>query len=540
MSRESDPWSRAVGSRTDPRALLENRGESWGAPAAGLLRRVIGRRGAPEGGAAGDPVYRLRPHRYLPQLRELVAEGGGDGAPASAVTVDAPEAPAAPGAPAATAAPDAAPAEAPAEAPRDASDEVTDPAPTAADDDALIVGTVRMGYGHYRFALSLVDAAQAQGRRPCWLDLGRLRDPASDVLRQVNKLYSGLSRVAADRGGVLDYLWEQLTSSGDWNALRLSVELAPQFTSLLGSLDRRLPYLSTFAWTGHIAVAAGFERVVHLVHDNAPMPFVVVPGALNLVQSPSMYAELRRLGIPAEDLEIAGHWVPQTMARSAEQHSELRRQRIERGAPRRLLIPIGGAGSQVGHVSRILSHLGPRLRDGQVSVLLNCGDHRIACQTLVGLLEDWGLPHRVVRSWREAFARAEALQLSAPRPADPSGVEVFAFDHAFPGVRLTDRLITASDVLVTKPSELAFVPVPKLLLHRVGNHEGPGAVRAAELGDGTPECRSWRQTRFYLDELTQRDELLSRLAEGVTRNARAGVYDGSIRAVEIASHRAGS
>jgi hypothetical protein len=392
-----------------------------------------------------------------------------------------------------------------------------------------------MGYGHYRFALSLVDAARAQGNRPCWLDLGALKDPASRVLRRINRLYSGLSRVAADNGGALDLLWEQLTSSGDWNALRLSVELAPHFTPLLSGLDRRMPYLSTFAWTGHIAVAAGFERVLHLVHDNAPMPFVVVPGALNLVQSPSMYAALRRMGIPAEDLEIAGHWVPQSMARSAERHSQIRLQRLERGAPRRLLVPIGGAGSQVGLVARMLEHLAPQLRDGRCTLLLNCGDHADACRTLVELLQDKGILHQVVRSWQQAFARADALQLTAPAPAEFTGVEVYAFDHAFPGVHLTDRLITAADLLVTKPSELAFVPVPKLLLRRVGNHEGPGAVRAAELGDGTPECRLFRHTRFYLDELTQRGELLSRLNEGVARSARAGVYDGSIRAVEIAA-----
>ncbi len=45
------------------------------------------------------------------------------------------------------------------------------------------------------------------------------------------------------------------------------------------------------------------------------------------------------------------------------------------------------------------------------------------------------------------------------------------------------------NVLVTKPSELAFYPVPKLFIKRVGGHEQWGAIHSAEIGDGTLECR---------------------------------------------------
>lgn len=55
------------------------------------------------------------------------------------------------------------------------------------------------------------------------------------------------------------------------------------------------------------------------------------------------------------------------------------------------------------------------------------------------------------------------------------------------------------DVLVTKPSELAFYPVPKLFIKRVGGHEQWGAVHSAEIGDGTLECRDTGHTLQMLE-----------------------------------------
>jgi hypothetical protein len=461
------------------------RGRAWGAPAAALIGRWLTGRGSDSPATSG---YRLQPHPLLDGLEEFVL--------------------------------------------RSSPHETADRPPAAG---ALLLGTVRMGYGHYRFALAAADAARAQGLRPLWLDLGALEDPASRLLHRVNRLYSGLSRLSADSGGPADRLWERLTASGDWNALRLSVELAPHFTHLLDGLDRGLVFLSSFAWVGHIAVAAGFERVIHLVHDNAPMPFVAVPGALNLVQSPSMYAGMRRLGVPAAALELAGHWVGQRMARSAEQLSQLRLERLKRAAPRRLLIPIGGAGSQVELIERLLEHLAPALRDGRCRVLLNCGDHAAACRRLQALLARLDLPQRLHTDWPAARDRAAGLQLTAAEPAAPAAVELFQLAEPLAGVELTDRLLSACDLLLSKPSELAFLPLPKLMLRRVGQHEAYGAIRAAELGDGTPECRDWSQTRFFLDALIHGDDLLAELNAGVSRAARAGVYDGAIRAVQRAA-----
>jgi hypothetical protein len=74
------------------------------------------------------------------------------------------------------------------------------------------------------------------------------------------------------------------------------------------------------------------------------------------------------------------------------------------------------------------------------------------------------------------------------------GIHVFCDSDIFAAVYTTNVLMRACDVLVTKPGELSFYPVPKLMIRHVGGHEVWGAIRAAEVGDSTFECagrRSW-------------------------------------------------
>ena len=93
----------------------------------------------------------------------------------------------------------------------------------------------------------------------------------------------------------------------------------------------------------------------------------------------------------------------------------------------------------------------------------------------------------------------------------------------------------ASDVLITKPSELAFYPVPKLMIQHVGGHECWGAIRAAELGDGTTECPSLEYAQFMLKEFIESPDLLTRMNYAIMANKKAGIYNGAYHAVELAA-----
>lgn len=407
--------------------------------------------------------------------------------------------------------------------------EAPDPFPPG----GLVVGTVRMGYGHYRMALGVCSWALKRGAAPWLIDLLATERDESRLIRRADALYSRLSRLAADTGGVVEWAWGRLMKSGGLASLRASCALAEQLAALVNGLPGEAPIVSTYPLFGQAAVACGFERVVNLVFDNDPQYFLVVPRALNLVQSPSAYQRLRQLGVPARDLAIAGHWVGADIALNAARDCELRIRRADRGTPKRLLVSVGGAGAQRRYLSRLFTALAPRLKDGELRLLVNIGDHRDLERPFVELFERLQLSCELVDGWEGLAPFLKANDLGAPDHAGPP-VTLFSMKAHFEGVLATDQLVRVADVLVTKPSELAFVPVPKLHIRRVGDHEARSARRSAELGDGTLECRTVADATRMTAMMTEEPSLIRAMNEAIIANAARGTYDGSRRAVEYA------
>ncbi|HAO62173.1 MAG TPA: hypothetical protein DCQ90_09835 [Erysipelotrichaceae bacterium] len=92
----------------------------------------------------------------------------------------------------------------------------------------------------------------------------------------------------------------------------------------------------------------------------------------------------------------------------------------------------------------------------------------------------------------------------------------------------------SSDILVTKPSELAFYPIPKLFVKRVGGHEAWGAIHASEIGDGTLECETPELANQMMESLLDQPSLLTLMNECILKNHRNHVYHGAYRVVELA------
>ena len=90
------------------------------------------------------------------------------------------------------------------------------------------------------------------------------------------------------------------------------------------------------------------------------------------------------------------------------------------------------------------------------------------------------------------------------------------------------------DVLVTKPSELSFYPVPKLFIRRVGGHEQWGAIHSAEIGDGTLACRDIPHTLQMMKLFLEEKTLLCDMCDNIVKNKEAGIYDGAYKVVELA------
>jgi hypothetical protein len=87
---------------------------------------------------------------------------------------------------------------------------------------------------------------------------------------------------------------------------------------------------------------------------------------------------------------------------------------------------------------------------------------------------------------------------------------------------------------VTKPSEFSFYPVPKLMIHRVGGHEAWGAIRSAEVGDGTYELDDTPEVLAMIDSFQRERELVSFLCDQIELQDRIGTYDGAYKVIDLA------
>jgi hypothetical protein len=121
------------------------------------------------------------------------------------------------------------------------------------------------------------------------------------------------------------------------------------------------------------------------------------------------------------------------------------------------------------------------------------------------------------------------------RDGSVEGLHVFLYDNTFHGVYASNYLMRVVDVMITKPSELAFYPVPKIFNERVGAHEAWGAIRSAELGDGTIETRTVPRTLQAIDLLATETDLLELFCDSIVKNKSIGIYDGAYKCVELAT-----
>ena len=120
----------------------------------------------------------------------------------------------------------------------------------------------------------------------------------------------------------------------------------------------------------------------------------------------------------------------------------------------------------------------------------------------------------------------EAFQKELPNSSKPTHLVEFTTE--------VQKYMHASDLLITKPSELSFYPVPKLMIQRVGGHEAWGAVRAAEVGDGTYEMDDPREICGFIDCVQEDRSMIVDMCARIRTARDAGIYDGAYRAVELA------
>jgi len=406
----------------------------------------------------------------------------------------------------------------------------------------VVVGNIRMGFGHYRIAMAMASAAHAMGFTPYWLDFMAFSDTAAGkIIAQQNKLYSMGSRLSQRVAPFNSLYWEPLNSEGfrklAYNAS--DQKAAELMTAPLRDLPRDVPFIGTHAWTAQAAVHAGLSHVVNAIPDNWPMALHLAEGSIHTVQTPSAYLGYRQLRgmakgrtlhpMPEGSLVRTGHYIDHELVANIETDCARRIARIEAGEPVRYLLSVGGAGAQFDLFKGIIEHLLPQIALGQAMLLVNVGDHAKVWEQLMKALPELARATRHFDDFDETAAFAQAA-LDGP----VNGIHAFYHGDIFAAVYSTNLLMRCCDALVTKPSELAYYPVPKLMIQRVGGHEAWGAIRAAEVGDGTYELETLDEVVAFIDLIRNQPDTLREMNENILTANRIGVYDGAYQVVELA------
>lgn len=414
---------------------------------------------------------------------------------------------------------------------------------------SVVIGNIRMGFGHYRISIAMASAARALGYTPLWLDLNSFPETTcTKIISAQNDLYSLASRISQKSRLFNALVWEPLNYEG---FKRLTYNTGDQknaelMTSVFVDLPKDVPYIATHVWPSQAAVHAGLTHVVNAVPDNWPMALHLSEGAHHTVQTPSAYFGYRTLcgfekgkvlhPMSAGDITYVGHYVDDEMVRNIRNDCALRTDRAQHEKPVRFLLTIGGAGSQGDYFAALIKTLLPYIREKKAVLYLNVGDYKNVWEMFKTKVE--GIAGEATLhfdNWDDTKSFAERALTDASSTTDAShGLHVFCHKDIFAAVYATNLLMRACDVLITKPSELSFYPVPKLMIQHVGGHEKWGAVRAAEIGDGTIECPTLDYACFMLEQFITERDYIANMSSAIVSANKAGIYNGAYHAVELA------
>ena len=374
-------------------------------------------------------------------------------------------------------------------------------------DNALIVGNIRMGFGHYRISIAMASCAKALGFKPYWLDLASFDATGSKMIRKQNDMYSMASRISQKSKLFNHFVWEPLNCEGfkkiEYNAKdqKNSELLVPIFNNI----PKDIPYIATHVWPSQGAIHAGMTHVVNAIPDNWPMGLHLSEGALHTVQTPFAYLGYKMLngfsktplkGMPEESLKMVGCFVDHELLVNLEEDNKNRVDRLKNNKPIRILMTVGGAGAGFDMYLAMVKHLIPYVKAGKVALFINFGDHLTVYEKLCKKLGGMDT-HNFFNEYDKLKDFVKDI-----RNKDVTGIYAIYNKDIFQAVYSTNLLMPESDILVTKPSELAYYPIPKVFMRHIGGHEVYGAINGREKGDSTFECPTAKEinemfVRYY-------------------------------------------
>ena len=211
-------------------------------------------------------------------------------------------------------------------------------------ENGLIVGNIRMGFGHYRISMAIASAAHSMGYTPYWMDLNSFHDTTcTKVISAQNDLYSLGSRISQKSRLFNKLVWEPVNYEGfrklSYNACdQKNAELmAPVYKKV----PKDIPVVGTHVWPAQAAVHAGMEHVVNAIPDNWPMALHLSEGSIHTIQTHNSYMGYRILNgmdkkkvlnpMPSDSLVYTGHYIDHELVSNIETDCAARICRKESG-----------------------------------------------------------------------------------------------------------------------------------------------------------------------------------------------------------------
>ncbi|MDE7238932.1 MAG: hypothetical protein K2N41_04390, partial [Lachnospiraceae bacterium] len=186
----------------------------------------------------------------------------------------------------------------------------------------VIVGNIRMGFGHYRISMAMASAAKSMGYTPYWMDLNSYRQTTcTKCISAQNDLYSLGSRISGKSRLFNKLVWEPMNYEG---FRKLSYNASDQknaelMAAVYRNVPKDMPVIATHVWPAQAAIHAGMKHVVNAIPDNWPMALHLSEGSLHTIQTYQSYLGYRILNgmnkkkicnpMPEDELVYTGHYV---------------------------------------------------------------------------------------------------------------------------------------------------------------------------------------------------------------------------------------
>lgn len=426
--------------------------------------------------------------------------------------------------------------------PLNVSNLVASDTPLALPEKSVVIGNIRMGFGHYRIAMAIASCANALGYKPLWFDLSSFKaSTGSKIIKHQNDLYSMGSRWSQKYKLFNKLYWEPLNSEGfkklAYNAI--DQKNAEIFTPLFHDIPKKTPYIGTHVWPSQGAVHAGLDHVVNVIPDNWPMALHLAEGSIHTVQTPFAYlgykklngfAKTKLLEMPTDSLFETGYYIDHELVSNIETDTANRLKRIEAHKPLRILLPVGGAGAGKEIFKGMIEYLLPYIKENKVQLFLNFGDHLKVWEYLkanIPTLSD------LTETVFDDYPRYKTLVQDVDHLN--RGIYAIYHENIFEAVYSTNLIMRFMDVIATKPSELAYYPIPKFFIKRVGGHEAYGAIHSSEMGDGTYECDTIEKIQDMLESIIKEKDILQSMNLNILRLNKIKRYHGGYEAVKLAT-----